>query len=81
MAIEGCPIGMARRTRERSGVAMATHIGKEESREVQEFTIHIPDADLEEMYDRLRRTRFAPDPGNDNWDYGFPTEYLREVVD
>jgi len=26
--------------------------------EVEEYTISIPDADLEDMYDRLRRTRF-----------------------
>ena len=60
---------------------MAISTGKEASGEVQEFTIHIPDADLDDMYERLRRTRFAPDLANDNWEHGFPTAYLREVVD
>ncbi len=60
---------------------MTTNTSKEASGEVQEFTIRIPDADLDDMYERLRRTRYAPDVGNDNWEYGFPTGYLREVVD
>ena len=38
---------------------MTTNTSKEGSREVQEFTIHIPDADLHDMYERLRRTRFV----------------------
>ena len=28
---------------------------------VQQFTIHIPDATLDEMYERLRRTRYPED--------------------
>jgi len=51
------------------------------SGDVQEFTIHIPDAALADMYDRLRRTRFPRDYANENWEYGFPTSYLRDVVD
>lgn len=49
--------------------------------EVQEFTIDIPEEKLEDIYYRLRRTRFPHDFANENWEYGFPTDYLREVVD
>jgi pimeloyl-ACP methyl ester carboxylesterase len=48
--------------------------------EVEEYTISIPDADLEDMYDRLRRTRFPQDFGNDDWRYGYNTDYHRELV-
>ena len=44
------------------------------------FQIHIPDATLDDMYERLRRTRFADDYANDDWEYGFNTAYLRELL-
>ena len=47
---------------------------------VQPFTINIADEVLEDMYDRLRRTRFPEDYANDDWEYGFNTDYLRELV-
>lgn len=55
--------------------------GKEASREVEEFTIEIPEAKLEDMHERLRRTRFPHDFANDDWRYGFNTAYLRELVE
>ncbi len=48
---------------------------------VEQFTIHIPDATLDDMYERLRRTRYPEDFANDDWEYGFNTAYLRELVD
>lgn len=51
------------------------------SQDVQEFTIRIPDLALADMYERLRKTRFPCDYANENWEYGFPTQYLREIVD
>lgn len=44
------------------------------------FQIRIPDATLGDMYERLRRTRFADDYANDDWEYGFNTAYLRELL-
>ena len=35
--------------------------------DVSEFTIAIPDEKLDDMYERLRRTRFPKDFGNDDW--------------
>ena len=44
------------------------------------FRIAIPDAQLDDLHDRLRRTRFpAPLPG-DGWDTGVPVSYLKELV-
>jgi len=44
------------------------------------FRIAIPDAQLDDLHDRLGRTRFpAPLPG-DGWDTGVPVSYLKELV-
>jgi pimeloyl-ACP methyl ester carboxylesterase len=48
--------------------------------DVSEFTIAIPDEKLDDMYERLRRTRFPKDFGNDDWEYGYNTDYARELV-
>jgi pimeloyl-ACP methyl ester carboxylesterase len=47
---------------------------------VQEFQVSVPDADVEDLVARLRRTRFPADFANDGWEQGFPTAYLRELV-
>jgi epoxide hydrolase len=49
--------------------------------DIRPFTIAIDDADLDDLRERLSRTRFpAPLPGDD-WDTGVPIGYLRELVD
>jgi pimeloyl-ACP methyl ester carboxylesterase len=45
------------------------------------FTVDIPQADLDDLADRLRRTRFADDFANEEWSYGVPGSYLRELVE
>jgi pimeloyl-ACP methyl ester carboxylesterase len=45
------------------------------------FRIRAPQGTLDELRNRLAATRFPDDPDNDDWDYGFPTSYLRELVD
>ncbi len=45
------------------------------------FEIAVPDAALDDLRDRLRRTRYADDFGNDGWSFGVPGEYLRTIVD
>ena len=47
---------------------------------VSEYTIDIPDEKLDDMYERLRRTRFPQDYANDDWRYGYNTDYARELV-
>jgi pimeloyl-ACP methyl ester carboxylesterase len=48
---------------------------------VEEFTISIPEEKLEDMYERLRRTRFPHDYANDDWRYGYNGDYHRQMVE
>lgn len=48
--------------------------------DVQPFQVCIPDADLADLRERLERTRFPQDFGNDDWRYGYNTSYHRELV-
>ena len=45
------------------------------------FQVSIPQADLDDLRDRLDRTRFAPAAPGDSWDYGTPDSYLRDMVE
>jgi pimeloyl-ACP methyl ester carboxylesterase len=45
------------------------------------FEIAVPAADLDDLRDRLARTRFAGDFANDDWRLGVPGPYLRALVD
>jgi pimeloyl-ACP methyl ester carboxylesterase len=47
---------------------------------VRDFTVAIPQADVDDLRARLRRTRFLADIDNDNWRYGVSTAFLEEVV-
>ena len=47
----------------------------------QPFTIHITDEVLDDLRERLTRTRWAEDFANDEWAYGTNGAYLRELVD
>lgn len=46
----------------------------------ERFEIRVPDAVLEDLRERLRRTRWAPDFANDDWSYGTNARTLRELV-
>ena len=47
---------------------------------VQPFHLHVPQSDLDDLHDRLDRTRWpAPLPGDD-WSTGVPTGYLRRLA-
>lgn len=52
-----------------------------EKYDVRPFKIDIPEADLEDMIARLKKTRFPNDFGNDEWSYGYNTDYHRVLVD
>ena len=45
------------------------------------FRISVPQDDVDDLNGRLAATRFPDDPHNDDRGYGFPTAYLRELVD
>lgn len=66
------------------------------SEEIRPFRIEVPQADLDDLADRLARTRFAepaPAPSGpptpvppgvvrpDDWEYGVPTDHVRRLVE
>ena len=49
--------------------------------QITPYTIHIDQAELDDLQRRLAATRFpAPAPG-DSWDYGTPVSYLQRMVE
>lgn len=46
----------------------------------QQFTIEIPQEQLDDLAYRLEHARWPADFGNDDWSYGANREYLEEVV-
>ena len=45
------------------------------------FRIEIPQRDLDDLRDRLQRTRWAPELPGTGWERGVPTGYLRKLAD
>src|SRR5215470_16649179 len=48
--------------------------------EILPFRIDIPQADLDDLRDRLARTRWPDQLPGAGWDYGIPLEYVRELA-
>lgn len=44
------------------------------------FTIDIPQAELDDLHDRLQRTRWPVDPGNDDGRYGATREWMEDLL-
>jgi pimeloyl-ACP methyl ester carboxylesterase len=51
------------------------------SEAIEEFRIRVDDSVLQDLGDRLMRTRLPDQIENAGWDYGIPVDYLRELVD
>jgi epoxide hydrolase len=49
--------------------------------EISSFRIDIPQEDLNNLHERLSRTRWAQDLPGTGWDYGVPAGYLRELAE
>jgi pimeloyl-ACP methyl ester carboxylesterase len=49
--------------------------------DIRPFRIDVSDADLEDLKDRLARTRWPDQPSGVGWDYGTPLEYVREMAE
>ncbi|HKN95514.1 MAG TPA: epoxide hydrolase, partial [Pseudonocardiaceae bacterium] len=45
------------------------------------FRIEVPQADLDELHQRIAATRWPADPPDTGWDRGVPPGYLRELAD
>jgi pimeloyl-ACP methyl ester carboxylesterase len=48
---------------------------------VESFHIEVPEAELDDLRDRLRRTRWPEPETVDDWSQGVPLEYLKELCD
>ncbi len=48
--------------------------------EAERFTIEVPDAVLADLTGRLASTRWADDPGNEDWRYGTNGAWLKDLV-
>jgi epoxide hydrolase len=49
--------------------------------EIRPFRIDVPQADLDDLNERLARTRLPRPAPTDDWEYGTPNSYLSETVD
>ncbi|MEX2256811.1 MAG: epoxide hydrolase family protein [Acidimicrobiia bacterium] len=50
------------------------------SESIERFEIHVDDAVLDDLRSRLAQTRFPDQIEGTGWEYGIPTDYLRELV-
>jgi pimeloyl-ACP methyl ester carboxylesterase len=48
--------------------------------EIRPFRVEIPQEALDDLHQRLDRTRFARPAPNDSWDFGTPVQYLQEMI-
>ncbi|MFH8249246.1 epoxide hydrolase family protein [Microbacterium sp. B2969] len=48
---------------------------------IRPFTVEVPQADLDDLADRLARTRLPQPAPGDDWTTGTPNHYLRSAVD
>ncbi len=49
--------------------------------EIRPFRIEIPQADLDDLRERLARTRWPDQLPGAGWDYGIPLEYVQELAE
>jgi pimeloyl-ACP methyl ester carboxylesterase len=45
------------------------------------FRVDVPQADLDDLQDRLARVRWPDELPDAGWDYGVPLDYIKELVD
>ncbi len=51
------------------------------SETIERFEIHVSDSVLQDLRARLARTRFPDQIEGAGWEYGIPTDYVRELVE
>ena len=49
--------------------------------DVSSFLVDMPQADLDDLHDRLSRTRWPDELEGVDWSYGVPLDYVRELVE
>jgi pimeloyl-ACP methyl ester carboxylesterase len=55
--------------------------GRPVSEAIERFEIHVDDAIVDDLRGRLARTRFPDQIEGTGWEYGMPTDYLRDLVE
>ena len=48
---------------------------------IQPFHIYVPDADIQDLRERIGRTRWPEPAPTSGWDYGIPLDYVRELAE
>ncbi|MFD0857033.1 epoxide hydrolase family protein [Actinomadura adrarensis] len=48
--------------------------------EIRPYRVEVPQAELDDLRDRLRRTRWAPEIPGTGWERGVPTGYLKDLA-
>ena len=61
-------------------VPTATGAGAATDASIRPYRISVPQADLDDLRERLARTRWARDLPGAGWERGVPTSYLRELA-
>ncbi|HEY1740500.1 MAG TPA: epoxide hydrolase [Acidimicrobiia bacterium] len=51
------------------------------SRDIEKFVVHVSDAVLDDLRERLGRSRLPDELDDAGWDYGIPTACVRDLVD
>ena len=54
--------------------------GAESSDEIEQFQIHVDDSVLDDLHERLTRTRLPDQIVGTGWEYGMPVDYLDQLV-
>ncbi|HYI57297.1 MAG TPA: epoxide hydrolase N-terminal domain-containing protein, partial [Microlunatus sp.] len=67
--------------REGNGTASAVGLAERDDLVVQRFRIAVPAAELDDLHDRIRRTRWPQSWSDDGWTRGVPIDYLRHLAD
>jgi epoxide hydrolase len=49
--------------------------------EIRPFRIDVPETDLDDLYERLARTRWPMEPRDVGWSRGVPVSYLRDLAE
>ena len=48
--------------------------------EIRPFRIDIAQTDLDDLHDRITRTRWPQHPADDDWARGVPLDYLKDLA-
>ena len=68
-------------TSQQTATRTATDTGAATDARIRPYRISVPQADLDDLHERLARTRWARDLPGTGWERGVPTGYLRELAD